>query len=623
MNAPTPKAAITAMEKPSLQRVFLSALVPSKSHAQESRRARFTKEEIKTLADDIARNGLMQQPLVRPIGGGKWEIVAGERRWLASKEAGLEEIYVNVRELTDDQALEMQLSENLQRKDLHELEEAEGYEELMKLKKVNAEEIAALIDQSRSYVYARLKLLALCPEARKAFYAGAIDSSKALLIARIGHHDTQRQALKDISEGVGDYGPKQPMSYREAHRHIVETYMLKLSAAAFDIKSATLLPKAGDCVKCPKRTGNQADLFGDVKSADVCTDPKCFDEKRQAHYQIAVKELEAKGKKVLFGDDAKKAFAEWDSNHAYSRDELSDRYAPMSGHAWVGHRQVTVRDVLGADYQPLLIQHPATGKIFEVATQQALQAAVQKHNRPGAKGPRSSSKPKATKGPDVDEVLTERLAKLIHQKAPKEFSRAMYLELAKGLRKHLSTRDLDAVALAWGWKASAFSGGYSRKFPAEASKLGERDLVLLMFHMIFAIGQYTRGDVLQLFGIKEPEIRAQILEERKAARTGTKPQAMKIPPGEPSFKAAAGLAAIVGTHPITKTEALRRVLAHVSKEGLRDKTNIQLDARLKAALGKSLPRVGSFELESMVNAQLTLLAGAVGKVAKKSKGKKK
>jgi hypothetical protein len=298
--------------------------------------------------------------------------------------------------------------------------------------------------------------------------------------------------------------------------------MLKLSNAPFDIKSATLLPKAGDCIACPKRTGNQADLFGDVKSADVCTDPKCFDDKRQAHYLVAVKEHEAKGRKVIHGEEAKKAFSEWDSKHDHMRDTMSDRYVPMSGHAWVGHRQQTVRDILGEDYEALLIQHPGTGKLFEVATQQAVQAAVQRENKPGAKSRGTSSKAAKPKGPDVDEVLTERLAKLIHEKAPKEFGKPWYLTLAKQMREHLSTRDLDAVALAWGWKPNAFSSGYSRRLPAEVAKLGERDLMLLMFHMLFAIGQYTREPVLTLFGIKEQEIRDQILEERKQARGAAK-----------------------------------------------------------------------------------------------------
>jgi hypothetical protein len=162
--------------------------------------------------------------------------------------------------------------------------------------KYTAEEIAAKVGKSRSYVFARLKLCALCPEARKAFYDGNLDASKALLIARIGHHDTQRQALKDLTNSR--VRPRADVVSRGAPAHPAELHAAA-EEAPFDIKDAQLVAKAGACGPCPKRTGNQADLFGDVKSADVCTDPKCFDDKRQAHYSVAVKQLEAKGKKVI------------------------------------------------------------------------------------------------------------------------------------------------------------------------------------------------------------------------------------------------------------------------------------------------------------------------------------
>jgi hypothetical protein len=124
------------------------------------------------------------------------------------------------------------------------------------------------------------------------------------------------------------------------------------------------------------------------------------------------------------------------------------------------------------------------------------------------------------KGPDIDEVLTERLAGLIKKKAPKEFARGWYFQLARELVEHLSTRHLEAVAVAWGWKANAFRREQygARKLPPEAEKLSERDLMLLMFHLVFAIGPYTRGSVLKLFDIKEQTVREQIIEERKARR---------------------------------------------------------------------------------------------------------
>jgi ParB/RepB/Spo0J family partition protein len=498
-------------------RIAIACITPSLTNP----RKRFDEAQLAELTDSVKRHDVLQPILLRPNGKeGHYELVAGERRFRAAKAAGLVDIPATVRELSDTDVLEIQVVENLQREDLHELEEAEGYEKLLKCthangEKYSVEEIAAKVGKSRSYVFARLKLCALCPEARKAFFAGDLDASRALLIARIGHHDTQRQALKDVTKP--EYGDG-PMSYREAHQHILQHYMLKLSAAPFDTKDEQLVPKVGACGPCPKRTGNQADLFGDVKSADVCTDPKCFEDKRQAHFAKAAAELEAKGKKVIYGDAAKKAFPGWDQPNDWQRDRLAERYVPMSGHFIVGYQHRPVREVVGPDYEPVLIQHPATGKVMEVATKQALENASS--SKTGGKASTAKvAKPKGPKPPDIDDMLTERLATLIHKNAPKQFAKAWYTSLADLLVKHLSTRDLEAVALAWGWKANAFrSGQYSeRKLPPEASKLGERDLMLLMFHLVFAIGAYTRAPVLKLFGIQEPRIREQIIEERKVA----------------------------------------------------------------------------------------------------------
>lgn len=369
------------------RRIPLTAIALSKSNPRKS----FDKAALAELAESIKRHDVLQPILVRPNGGEKFEVVAGERRFRAAKDAGLTDIPATVRTLTDAEVLEIQVVENLQRADLHELEEAEGYEQLLKCahadgKKYSVEEIAAKVGKSRSYVFARLKLTALCPEARKAFYAGELDASRALLIARIGHHDTQRQALKAIVEGR--YKGDEPMSYREAHQHILQNYMLALREAPFDTKDEKLLPKAGACGPCPKRTGNQADLFGDVKSADVCTDPKCFDDKRQAHYLVAARALEAKGNKVITGEAAKKAFPHWDSGSNYSREQLSGGYQRLDDTSYASGRSRKVADLLGAEYKPILVQHPGTGQIIKVATAQAVAAAAQK-NAKGSKSTKS------------------------------------------------------------------------------------------------------------------------------------------------------------------------------------------------------------------------------------------
>jgi len=144
-------------------------------------------------------------------------------------------------------------------------------------KAINADELAAKLGKSRSYVFGRLKLLSLVAKARDAAFDGTLSTSIALLVARIPA-DRQPQALKEILFGYGG----EPMTHAAAFVHIKHHYMLELARAPFKITDATLLPAAGSCRECPKRTGANPDLFNDVKSADTCTDPTCFDAKVQA-----------------------------------------------------------------------------------------------------------------------------------------------------------------------------------------------------------------------------------------------------------------------------------------------------------------------------------------------------
>jgi len=291
-------------------------------------RKTFDQAKLRELADSIAASGVHQPILVRPLPPERladtsrarsavpvwpiattrktepieYELVAGERRWRACQLAGVAEIPVMVRHLGDEQVLEIQIVENLQREDVTELEEAEGYEVLMCHGNLNADQVGAKIGKSRSYVYARLKLLDLCAKAREALREGKIDFSRGLLIARIPDEGLQLQALKFCTQPrYGGGGP----SYRECATHVQQNYMLKLSAAKFKITDADLVPKAGSCKECPKRTGANPDLFQDVDGADVCTDPKCYHAKEEAH-SIAIKKaaLES-GAHIIEGREAK------------------------------------------------------------------------------------------------------------------------------------------------------------------------------------------------------------------------------------------------------------------------------------------------------------------------------
>ncbi|MBC7599701.1 MAG: ParB/RepB/Spo0J family partition protein [Polaromonas sp.] len=237
-----------------------------------------------------------------------YEIGAGERRWLASGIAGLEFVPIVIRELTDEEMLDLQMIENLHRVGLTPLEEAEALQHRMQSSGLNAQEVGVKIGRSREYVYARIKLLDLCQEARTSLRDGIIDASCALLVARIPDHKLQIKAMKEIVAGHTYYGSGKsgtdPLTTRQAAEHVQNNYMLKLSTARFDIACETLIPAAGSCKKCPKRTGHNPDLFSDVKSADVCTDPPCFHKKEEAHAAIQIKEAKAKGQTVISGKEA-------------------------------------------------------------------------------------------------------------------------------------------------------------------------------------------------------------------------------------------------------------------------------------------------------------------------------
>ena len=276
------------------------------------------------LAASIRAKGVLQPILVRPmkgIGSNLFEIVCGHRRFRAAQAAGLEAIPAMVRELSDADALEIGVIENLQRQDVHPLEEAEGYEELLAQKErpYTVDELAAKTGKSKAYIYGRLKLTALCPEARKAFYDGKLLASVALLVARIPSKELQKKALERLQPRAGGED-QDPVPFAYAADAIHREFMLKLAEAPFSIDDAALLPKAGACTACPKRSGANPELFADVAGADMCSDPTCYREKLDAHWEEVSAKAKASGQKVLPAKESKSVFADygWDHPVAYS-----------------------------------------------------------------------------------------------------------------------------------------------------------------------------------------------------------------------------------------------------------------------------------------------------------------
>ncbi len=138
----------------------VSQIEPNKSQP----RTEFDRDKLEILADSIKKYGVLQPIVVKKLDNGFYKIIAGERRWRASKLAGIDKIPVVVRDYDDKETMEIALVENLQREDLNPFEEARGYRELMDLFSMTQEQVAQRVGKSRSAVANSIRLLSLCDE---------------------------------------------------------------------------------------------------------------------------------------------------------------------------------------------------------------------------------------------------------------------------------------------------------------------------------------------------------------------------------------------------------------------------------------------------------------------------
>lgn len=252
---------------------------------------------------------MLQPIVVRPAPDGldgMYELVAGAHRFRASKLAGKSTIPGTVRKLTDAEAQEIRLIENLQRTNIHELDEGIGYRSLMDLRPdfYTVETIAAQVAKSPAYIRGRISLTELIQAAQTAFYQGKLTVAHALEIARLQPHDQER-ALMECFPGHRNAGSilkdrkAEALTVRQLRDWIEREIHLDLKSAPFDTEDANLLPAAGACSTCPKRTGNNPLLFPEIKNRSLCTDPSCHRTKVQKFVELRVAPLVKDGPKPV------------------------------------------------------------------------------------------------------------------------------------------------------------------------------------------------------------------------------------------------------------------------------------------------------------------------------------
>ncbi|PHX76240.1 MAG: chromosome partitioning protein ParB [Actinobacteria bacterium] len=189
----------------SLEGLLRLVTVPITSISANPRQPRqiFEPEALTELAASIKEVGLLQPPVVRALAHGKYELIMGERRLRASKEAGLSEITVIVKESEDDDLLRDALLENLHRAQLNPLEEAAAYEQLLKDFGCTQEELAARVGRSRPQISNTLRLLKLPPSVAKRVAAGVLSAGHArALLSLSSSEEIERLATKIVAEGL-------------------------------------------------------------------------------------------------------------------------------------------------------------------------------------------------------------------------------------------------------------------------------------------------------------------------------------------------------------------------------------------------------------------------------------
>lgn len=165
---------------------------------REQPRKDFNEEALRELADSIATHGVLQPLLVRPIAGGGYQLVAGERRWRASRMAGLSEVPVVIREMTDSEMTQIALIENLQREDLNSVEEALGYKSLMEAYNLTQDEVAKAVGKSRPAVANAMRLLNLPEEVQNMLKDGEISAGHARALLGISDEEAMIKIAKSI-----------------------------------------------------------------------------------------------------------------------------------------------------------------------------------------------------------------------------------------------------------------------------------------------------------------------------------------------------------------------------------------------------------------------------------------
>ncbi len=489
-------------------------------------RQHFDGQALRDLADSMKDKGILSPLLVRPIED-TFEILDGARRYRAAKLAEITELPVIIRTLNDQQALEITVISNIQREDLHPIEEATGYKTLIDHLKFDPATIAERIGKSVVYVYQRLQLLKLIPAARKSFLEGEIQLAHAQLIMRLQAPD-QAKALDSLYDK--EYGSRtkhiQPAS--KLHEWIKKNCFLDLNAAPW--KKDVPLAGAVPCNTCIRRSGCSPSLFPDLTNKDICTDPACFAEKMKESIKTKEKEIADAGQKAVristewHSDDVLRKLRAIGSN-SYSIVPKNKKKCPT-----------TVRGIV--------VDGKGVGQVHDICTN--VQCKVHRNRNycssrpePVKRTPQAIAAEKLMK---VKEAATERAhraaCQLIADKAMKDFSivdlRAIFHDMMENMPSEIAEET--AISRTWMKPPEDKRRNYMQSYGVaekiltqHANDMDQRNLLALMLQ-IALLQDYPSGwrsvgpfqAAVKRYGINWKDLMTRAMEAEAAVANAAK-----------------------------------------------------------------------------------------------------
>lgn len=392
--APPPAAPESLTTPEHFAHIAVEHIDPSPTNFRKA----FDESALEELSQSILIKGVVEPIIVRPklsplaknkreqaivdglrLDSPRYELVAGERRWRATKLAGLKTIPAIVRQYSDKAALEVQIIENDQRADISPMERARGFQMMLDRLGYSADEIAQKLHKSKTFVYSHLKLANLPKLAAESLEigpeGGGISRSVAELIARIPDEKMREKAAQELVRGYANSGP---MTYRDARAYVERCFMKELKGAPFDQGDATLVPAAGPCTSCQHCTANTPDQY-QGKRTDMCLLPQCFAKKVEAHHTQALTKFREAGHTIIPTSEAREMF-----KHSDSYISGNSKYEIISNACYTDSKQRSNRQILGRDYKSIVAQTPR-GTVVELCLKADVRKALDEGKPKGTK----------------------------------------------------------------------------------------------------------------------------------------------------------------------------------------------------------------------------------------------